>query len=502
MGKHKIQKHKKSKKHKNKDEKSKRKRCDSSESIDSNSSGEIYWAESTSSVTKEPECSSSNVKNKNQNDSPSNNINEENDWLNIIEKSTKSNNKLAQLKRDIRKGRMRELNPFYRKDTAKALDEESQESSENSSENESVEDLEETVEKLSEGELNAINAKIIKAEMLGQSELVEELKAKLKRHANAPDSRIQHYTKKSSKNVQKEKEDDMSVKQMYLQQKTQISSRDEAMRFINATSIIRSADDEYDEVKRRKKKTKLNNTKFEQIVKQESSMQNCGDCLERTSKHLTFKFFEELKHCFVCFTPFEPFILNYCQIRSLKHQTRPNSITADEECWTEIRQLMRQLSAFFTHFFKCSVIFMETHFRNQKRSQNISSKHFVIECVPIKSRLEGDAKIYFHKAILESGEEWAMNRKMVKLEGKPVTKMLPKEFAYFWVSFGPNFNGFAHVIEDEDYFQKDFGKEIIAGLNDIEPLRWKRPKFQDYDAQMKRIEVTRDKWNKFIKEQK
>lgn len=34
--------------------------------------------------------------------------------------------------------------------------------------------------------------------------------------------------------------------------------------------------------------------------------------------------------------------------------------------------------------------------------------------------------------------------------------------AYFWVSFGANFNGFAHVIEDEDYFSKDFGKVRLA----------------------------------------
>ena len=40
-----------------------------------------------------------------------------------------------------------------------------------------------------------------------------------------------------------------------------------------------------------------------------------------------------------------------------------------------------------------------------------------------------------------------------------MTKVIPRGLGYFWVAFGGDFQGgFAHVIEDEDYFSRDFGK--------------------------------------------
>lgn len=82
-----------------------------------------------------------------------------------------------------------------------------------------------------------------------------------------------------------------------------------------------------------------------------------------------------------------------------------------------------------------------------------------------------------------------------------MTRVIPKGLAYFWVSFGADFEGgFAHVIEDEDYFSKDFGKEIIGGLRDIEPSRWKRPRQEDYDRQMRRVAEVKEKWSAFTRE--
>lgn len=72
------------------------------------------------------------------------------------------------------------------------------------------------------------------------------------------------------------------------------------------------------------------------------------------------------------------------------------------------------------------------------------------------------------------------------------------------------------MIEDEDYFRKDFGKvskdsllektnwfgqEIIGGLRDIEPSRWTRPKRDSYDSQIKRMQGLKSKWNEFVQQE-
>ena len=330
------------------------------------------------------------------------------------------------------------------------------------------------------------------------------MKEKLKKNddnVSEPAEIVHYYSKRKSKTQQLANEENMSVKEMYFQTKS-ITSREEAMRFVASSSKLRTNDDEYEEVKG-KKKLKIYDPRYKRLLTGDQTEDRCTDCQEKLAKHLSLRFFTSLKHCFVCFTPYEPFTAYYCQIRSRSHAFN-NSVLAEEECWTEIRQVMRLLVSFFAQEYKCSVIFMETYFMQQKRSQNLSKNHFVIECVPIKEKLESDARIYFHvsrfnsnftlhcshkqKAIMECEEEWSINKKLIKLEKNSVTKMviilitlsvtiilrslslpfqIPKGLPYFWVSFGANFNGFAHVIEDEDYFDKDFGKVSIYSFFSI-----------------------------------
>lgn len=459
MGKHKEKKSRKSKKHKK--EKCKRSHHNASGSDASDSSNEeVVWTESGSAAI-EPTLPASSSKPKADkiedifaddfDDSDKDNSNEAedqgNDWLGVIEKSSRGNVKKAQVKKNILKREQesadnkvryaRELNSYFRDDSTKkfiddpenywkAKKEAIQNAKESSSEQSDQSDLEDqdeepvpskckflyefsinytelnfilVIAKLTDTERNALNAKIIKAELLGDTDLVAELKAKLKAHDdNASGTRedVQYYAKRKSKAEQQAKEEQMSVKEMYFQTKTSITSRDEAMRFVASSSKLRTNDDEYEEVRGKKKKMKLHNEGFERMRSKDDQMaEKCADCVEQLGRHLSFKFVIELKHCFVCFTPYEPFTANYCQIRSRSHATNC-SVSAEEECWTELRQVMRLLASFFAQHYKCSVIFMETHFVQQKRSQNYSRRHFVIECAPIKERYEADARIYFH----------------------------------------------------------------------------------------------------------
>ncbi|OTF70452.1 CWF-like protein [Euroglyphus maynei] len=288
----------------------------------------------------------------------------------------------------------------------------------------------------------------------------------------------------------------MTVKELYLKTKN-ITAREEAMRFVATTSKIRSADDEYEGNVRGGKKAKLDSAGFDRIRFTTSNSNDdykCDWCLEnKVNRHLVLKFPEQSSHCYVTLTQYKPLIDNVCMIVSRNHSARC-SLEADQECWTEIRQMMRKLSGFFSDYFNCTTVFMETVFVNKKRNQNLSSRHFVIECYPIKKRFETDAKIYFHKAILDCEQEWSINKKLIKLENNPITRKLPKGLAHFWVSIGPDFDGYGHVIEDEDYFDKNFGKDVITGMYDIHRSKSRN---ENFDDQMKRIKELKTKWNDY-----
>ncbi|NXK89961.1 C19L2 protein, partial [Formicarius rufipectus] len=96
-------------------------------------------------------------------------------------------------------------------------------------------------------------------------------------------------------------------------------------------------------------------------------------------------------------------------------------------------------------------VFLETNMSVKKRY------HMVYECIPLPKEVGDMAPIYFKKAIMESDEEWSMNKKLIDLSSKDVRKSVPKGLPYFSVDFGLQ-GGFAHVIEDLHSFPYYFGK--------------------------------------------
>ncbi|NXF07646.1 C19L2 protein, partial [Smithornis capensis] len=96
-------------------------------------------------------------------------------------------------------------------------------------------------------------------------------------------------------------------------------------------------------------------------------------------------------------------------------------------------------------------VFLETNMSMKKRY------HMVYECIPLPKEVGDMAPVYFKKAIMESDEEWSMNKKLIDLSSKDVRKSVPKGLPYFSVDFGLQ-GGFAHVIEDQHNFPHYFGK--------------------------------------------
>ncbi|RXN24257.1 CWF19 2 [Labeo rohita] len=110
--------------------------------------------------------------------------------------------------------------------------------------------------------------------------------------------------------------------------------------------------------------------------------------------------------------------------------------------------------------------------------------------------LDEDIWSEIQKAIMESDEEWAMNKKVVDLSSKDIRQAVPRGLPYFSVDFGLQ-GGFAHVIENEQKFPHYFGKEILGGMLDLEPRRWRKPIRENFDDQRKKVLKFAQWWKEF-----
>uniref|UniRef100_S4RRS3 CWF19-like protein 2 n=1 Tax=Petromyzon marinus TaxID=7757 RepID=S4RRS3_PETMA len=174
----------------------------------------------------------------------------------------------------------------------------------------------------------------------------------------------------------------------------------------------------------------------------------------------------------------------HCLIAPLQHFSSGNML--DEDIWAEIQSFRRALVKMFAEQDE-DCVFMEANMHLKRRP------HMVYECVPLARELGDMAPIYFKKAIQESDEEWAMNTKLVDLSQKDIRRAIPKGLPYFSVDFGMQ-GGFAHVIENEQKFPDYFGKEILGGMMDLEPRRWRKPFREPFEEQRKKVLQFAQRW--------
>jgi len=59
--------------------------------------------------------------------------------------------------------------------------------------------------------------------------------------------------------------------------------------------------------------------------------------------------------------------------------------------------------------------------------------------------------------LLECEIEWSINKKIVDLTSKDIRHAVPNGLSYFVVEFASH-PGYAHVIENEEMFPKNFAK--------------------------------------------
>ncbi|XP_074160456.1 CWF19-like protein 2 isoform X1 [Sminthopsis crassicaudata] len=390
---------------------------------------------------------------------------------------------------------------------------------------------------LSEDEMNKLGAKIIKAELMGKMDLAVQLKAQLDKARKLKETRIQESTRKSemkSESLQEEQEvvlvrtdhsgrvwpvnapgeskegrrkkqtvtthidkervryfhddDDLSLKDLVKNEKMG-TAEDQNRAFMKMASKLREkTDKEYyslddmfvskaankkcfggDEEKQKKKA-------ISEHQKLAAQMEKCPYCFDSSQlpKHLIVAIGIKV---YLCLPNCQSLTEGHCLIVPLQHHTAATLL--DEDIWEEIQSFRKALVKMFEDK-ELDCIFLETNMNMNKRY------HMVYECIPLPKDIGDMAPIYFKKAIMESDEEWSMNKKLIDLSSRDIRKSVPRGLPYFSVDFGLQ-GGFAHVIEDQHKFPHYFGKEIIGGMLDVEPRLWRKGVRENFDNQRKKV---------------
>lgn len=392
---------------------------------------------------------------------------------------------------------------------------------------------------LSEEEMNRLGAKIVKAELMGDTDLASELQAKLDSARKLRETQGQIPAKPDREassrqedeqvvlvrtdgsgrawpvmgpteplepkggrrkqqmmptHVNKERvryfqdDDSMNLKDLVKNEKMRTAEDQNSLFMRMASKLMEKTDREYytlDDMFVSKAAKRARSGEEEEVQRRKAirehqqlaaCMEKCPYCFDSSelSKHLIIAIGTKV---YLSLPSSQSLTEGHCLIAPLQHHTAATLL--DEDIWEEIQMFRNALVKMFEAK-DLDCVFLETNMSMKKRY------HMVYECIPLPKEVGDMAPIYFKKAIMESDEEWSMNKKLIDLSSKDIRKSVPKGLPYFSVDFGLQ-GGFAHVIEDQHNFPHYFGKEIIGGMLDLEPRLWRKGIRQNFEEQRKKV---------------
>ena len=395
---------------------------------------------------------------------------------------------------------------------------------------------------LSDKEMNALGAKLVKAEMLGNAELAQKLRAKLEAareakvqmkesgaesvkeevvvltrtdakgmtrpvDAASEEDRVRGRRKKEKVQTHSKGErqryfaddDRYDLKQMYEREKLSTAEDQNMMLSRLAGRSVDKTNEDYDlddvftdraATKRSEEADKIRD-RDKAIAEHRLMQRTLDDCkfcfgTKNLQKHLLVAVG---KNCYLALPHHTPLSEGHCFIVPMSHVSCATQL--DEDVYAEMQQFRKALTKMFEDDDDQDCVYFETALRLKRHP------HMIMECVPLPREIGNEAPMYFQKAIQECEEEWSHNQKLIKLTNeKGIRRSVPKGLPYFHVDFGLQ-NGFAHVVEDEAYFPSKFAQEIIGGMLDVEPRIYKNPKRENFDSQKQRVMQFGRKWKDY-----
>uniref|UniRef100_A0A6V7KZM5 Cwf19-like C-terminal domain-containing protein n=1 Tax=Bracon brevicornis TaxID=1563983 RepID=A0A6V7KZM5_9HYME len=388
---------------------------------------------------------------------------------------------------------------------------------------------------LSEDEMNKLGAKIVKAEIMGDLELAAELKSKLEKARAAKASNVvsQQSRKSTEENViltvtnskgmsrpleprsmyeepqggrrranktqTHEKgqrvryfadDDKYSLQDMFQREKGESSHKDDSM-FVKLASKSMDMDELFEEtITRGESDSKQDLRDKMRAIKEhknmEKSLESCRWCFDSKEmlKHLIVSMGKKI---YISLPSHTSLTSGHCIIAPIHHISCQTQM--DEDVYEELKDFKKALTKMYQER-KQYPVFFEVAMGLHK------FPHMRLECVPIPEDVGFMAPMYFKKALSECEMEWSTNKKIVDLKEKDIQKSIPKGLPYFMVDFGDR-GGFAHVIEDEKLFPRNFAQEIIGGMMDLSPDMWRRPRRENFDQQRGKVLQFADQWKSY-----
>uniref|UniRef100_A0A182PJA6 CWF19-like protein 2 n=1 Tax=Anopheles epiroticus TaxID=199890 RepID=A0A182PJA6_9DIPT len=378
---------------------------------------------------------------------------------------------------------------------------------------------------LTDEQLNELGAKIVKAELLGNTALAESLKVKLDQ------------AKAYRSEIQAGKKQQVSHREQTAQKRRKSTEEEETVTYVSAGK--QHAHDRFDARKQRRYQQNLpagpdladkfrserqendnmdaqffkvsakmgDGKRLENIFDHQKASSSTGSGTdgieERTVKDMnrmakaqadcerclnSSKFGHEQlismgKNVYLAIPTWRALQPRHCFIVPVGHY--PCLTQVDEDVHRDIVDVCKALVQMFRKH-GMEVIFFETvRYLNR-------NPHMYIQCIPAKDYEM--APFYFKKAILESETEWAMNKKLHNVDGFNVRRTVPKGLPYFWVNFNLE-NGFAHVIEDQEAFPVTFATETIAAMLGLDTRDWRKPRKEMNPA--KKVEEFKRWWREY-----
>jgi hypothetical protein len=174
----------------------------------------------------------------------------------------------------------------------------------------------------------------------------------------------------------------------------------------------------------------------------------------------------------------------------LKHS--PSFVDCDDHgVWEEIKLFRTSLENMYAKDRK-GVVLLETV---------LPSKGFwqtKMEIVPVPFPALHDAPIFFKSSMVEQADEFGTHNNLLKTSlQRPLNSVIPKKFPYFYIDWGniasSTSTGYAQIIESSS-FRHDFGLDTLAGMLELDPIRFHRQRIFPPDMERHMITEFQSKW--------
>ncbi|ORY55951.1 CwfJ C-terminus 1-domain-containing protein-like protein [Leucosporidium creatinivorum] len=228
------------------------------------------------------------------------------------------------------------------------------------------------------------------------------------------------------------------------------------MRYKNDLDYV---DENADKLARKKMKSDVMKKAFavQDYAKTKKALDNCNMCFSDEGAPPRSAVVALGTRAYLGLLENEELVPGHCRIVPIQHHF--TTLEADDETWDEIKNFMKTLMQLYAEEDK-GVVFFESAI-NLKHQ-----RHTCIEAVPIPFDLFDEIPAYFSEAIENSEQEWSQHKKrIVFTSARPFRRSLVPNLPYFMVQFDyKGEKGYGHIIEGiDDAPTRDADGEEIRG---------------------------------------